>query len=79
MLSRLTKQVLLAFYNAPESSTTEREIAGHIDASISRVTHTVYKLEERGWVEADDGLSGWHLTDEGADVAQDILDELLEG
>ena len=72
-LSHATYIVLAMLSEAPDRSMRMSDLAARVNSSPSRLSHTVTRLEERGWVvrrpAAEDGRgSVAQLTDAGWDV-----------
>jgi DNA-binding MarR family transcriptional regulator len=69
--------VLAMLSEAPERSLRMSELAARANSSPSRLSHTIARLEERGWVRreksVDDGRGNIAvLTDEGLQVVVDV-------
>jgi DNA-binding MarR family transcriptional regulator len=59
------------------------ELAGMTNASLSRLSHVVKKLEGRGWVErtqsaSDARVTMAHLRDEGMEMLEDLAPQHVE-
>ena len=76
-------QILACLSQAPERSRRMGDVAEHLHASRSRLSHSIARLEERGWVQrvacpADKRVTYAVLTDQGLAVFEAAAPGLVQ-